>query len=139
MAHEFLSDDWLDAVLELRDEFELDSHETELSIVMNQVITDVPFGDGRIEISLDTRSGFPEIKRGHVDDAEVTITTDYETAKSTLVHQDASATMQAFMSGRILIQGDLAKLMTIQAAAATVPPSDTRNEVARRLKQITLT
>lgn len=137
MAHEFLSDDWLDAVLELRDDFEPEEHETELSIVMNQVITDVPFGDGRIEISLDTRSGSPEIKRGHVDNAEVTITTDYETAKSTLVDQDPSATMQAFMSGRILIQGDLAKLMTIQAAAAAIPPSDTRSAVAQRLRQIT--
>jgi len=137
MSHTFLSDEWFEAALALRDEFVTEVPASDLSIVMNQVITGAPFGDGRVEISVDTRSGFPEFNRGHAEDAEVTITTDYETAKAALIDQDPQAAMQAFMSGKILIQGDMAKLMTIQATAATLPPDETRDEVAQRLKQIT--
>ena len=37
---------------------------------------------------------------GHLDDADVTVTTDYETAKALFVEQDAAAGMQAFMPAR---------------------------------------
>ncbi len=137
MAHVFLSDEWLDAVLALKDEYATESLETEHSIVMNQLISEVPFGTGSIEISVDTTSGFPDITRGLRDGADVTVKTDYSTAKSVLVDQDPQAVMQAFMSGRILIEGDLAKLMTMQASAMALEDHPARAEVARRLKELT--
>jgi hypothetical protein len=47
---------------------------------MNQVITGAPFGDGDIELYMDTSSGDVVLEKGHLDDADVTVTTDYETA-----------------------------------------------------------
>lgn len=139
MAHLFLSDEWLDAVLALGAEYADVQLPPDGSIVMNQVIREVPFGDGRVHISVDTTSGFPEITRGHRDDAEVTVTTDYRTALSVLVEQDAQAVMAAFMAGKILIEGDLAKLMGMQATAQLAEQHPARAEIARRLRELTST
>ena len=135
MAHQFLSDEWIDAALALRDEY-LDQVPTpELAITMNQVITKTPFGDEPLHMHLDTSDGLPKIDRGHLEDADVTVTTDYDTAKSIFVSGDQAEAMQAFMSGRIMVEGDIAKMMTMQAAAAT--RTDLQAEVARRLQELT--
>jgi len=137
MAHAFLSDEWLSAVLALRDEFDQAETPSEASIVMNQVISEMPFGDGKLEISVDTTNGLVDIRKGHVENADVTVKTDYATAKSVLVEQDPQAIMQAFMSGKILVEGDLVKLMTMQAAAMSAEPHPQRDELAKRLKALT--
>ena len=137
MAHAFLSDEWLAAVLALRDEFGQTDIPPEASIVMNQVISEVPFGTGTLEISVDTSSGMPYVTKGHADNADVTVKTDYATAKSVLVEQDSQAIMQAFMSGKILVEGDLAKLLTMQASAMSAEPHPQRDELAQRLKALT--
>ncbi|MDG2262370.1 MAG: SCP2 sterol-binding domain-containing protein [Actinomycetota bacterium] len=137
MAHAFLSDEWLAAVLALRDEFDQVDMPAEARIVMNQVISDVPFGDGKLEISVDTTSGALDIKKGHLDNADVMVRTDYATAKSVLVEQDPQAVMQAFMSGKILVEGDIAKLMTMHASAMSAEPHPQRNEPSRRLRNLT--
>ena len=65
--------------------------------------------------------------RGHVVDGllnnileltepEATVTTDYETASKLFVDQDPAAVMQAFMSGKIKIDGDMMKVMGMQTA-----------------------
>lgn len=139
MAHTFLSDEWFDAVMALKDQHAPDTISAEFSIVMNQVISEVPFGTGRLEISVDTTSGAPHIVRGHRERADVTVRTDYATAKSVLIDQDPQAVMQAFMSGRILVEGDIAKLMTIQASAmGAVEQHPDRAEIAKKLKDLTL-
>ena len=137
MNHVFLSEEWLDAVLALRAEYTGGDVPPEAQIVMNQIISDVPFGEGRIEISVDTTAGVLDIRRGHHDSADVTVRTDYETAKSVLVDQDSQAVMHAFLSGRILVEGDLTKLMTMQAAALTADPHPRRDELAQKLKALT--
>ena len=88
-------------------------------------------------MAVDTSSGVPDVRRGHVEGADVTVTTDYATAKSVLVDQDPQAVMQAFMSGKIAVEGDMVKLMTMQASAASVERHPARDEIATRLKDIT--
>jgi len=61
------------------------------------------------------------------------VTLDYGTAKSILVEGNPQAGMQAFMAGKIKVEGDMAKLMALQAA----PPDATAQEVATRLREIT--
>jgi hypothetical protein len=138
MTHIFLSDEWLEAIGALQTEFATGDVPQEAQIVMNQVISDVPFGEGTIEISVDTTSGVLDISKGHRASADVTVKTDYDTAKSVLVEQDSQAIMAAFMSGRILIEGDLTKLMTMQASALSAEPHPHRDELARRLKSLTI-
>jgi putative sterol carrier protein len=51
------------------------------------------------------------------------------------VLQDPAAAMQAFLSGKIRVEGDMAKLMMLQASA--MQPDPLAAEVAERVKAIT--
>ena len=53
-------------------------------IKINQVIIDVPFGDGEVTSYLDTSSGHLVMELGELPDADATVTTDYATAKAML-------------------------------------------------------
>ena len=46
--------------------------------------------------------------------AEVEVTVDWATAKSIFVDNDPQAGMQAFMQGKVKVQGDMTKLMAMQ-------------------------
>ena len=86
---------------------------------MNQVISGAPFDDGAdIHIYMDTTDGTMTLEKGELEDPEVTVSTDWETARKIFVDQDQAAGMQAFMSGKIKVQGDMTKLMMMNA----VPP-----------------
>ena len=74
---------------------------------MNLVLTQAPFGDGTLEAHVDTSSGEVMVDTGHLDSPDLKVTLDYETAKAILVDGDAQAAMQAFMSGRIKVDGDM--------------------------------
>jgi putative sterol carrier protein len=132
--HQFLSDDWLAEAKRIRDEYEGETGPIAHQIRMNQVITDVPFGDGDLKMHMDTSSGEMIMDKGHLDDPEVTVTTDYETAKAIFVDQNPQAGMQAFMAGKIKVQGDMTKLIALQAA----PPDPASVEVANRIKEMTV-
>ncbi len=134
MPHLFLSDEWIEEARAIRADHEDGGPPVPVSIKMNQVITDVPFGDGTVYSYLDTSSGTPLLELGQLDDAEVTITTDYETAKAIFVDQDFAMAMQAFMGGKIRVQGDMMKLMALQTAA---PVDAQARVVAGRIKAIT--
>jgi putative sterol carrier protein len=133
MPHAFLSDEWLSEAKSIRDKYAGQGAPVGHKVKMNQVITGVPFGEGDIELSMDTTSGEVVLEKGHLDDADVTITTDYDTARKIFVDQDPQAGMQAFMSGKIKVQGDMMKLMQMQATA----PDETAKKVADEIKAIT--
>ena len=135
MTHEFLSEEWIDAALALGREYIDQVPTPEQSITMNQIITEAPFSTTSIEMHLDTSHGVPLIDRGHREDADVTITIDYVTAKTLFVNGDQTEAMQAFMTGKIMVEGDVAKLLAMQAAAAV--RTALQLEVAERLKGIT--
>ena len=131
--HPFLSDEWMDEAKKIRDEYRGKGSPPAHTIKMNQIITDVPFGDGTINAHMDTSSGELEMETGHLDDAEVTVTLDYETAKAIFVDQNPQAGMQAFMAGKIKVQGDMTKIMAMQQGA----PDPVAQEVAAKIKDIT--
>jgi putative sterol carrier protein len=70
---------------------------------------------------------------GHLDDAELTVTLDYDTAKAILVDGNPQAGMQAFMAGKIKVQGDMTKLMAMQQGTPTRPSRDRQ----AKIKEIT--
>jgi hypothetical protein len=132
----FLSEEWLAEARRIYEEHRGQAPTPAQPLRMNQVITEVPFGDGTIKAHLDTSSGELEIDIGHIDGAEVTVTLDYGTARAVLVNGDLQAAMQAFMSGRIKTEGDITRLMSLQLAGAGSPyPSAA--EIARRIQEIT--
>ena len=131
----FLSDEWLAEARRIREEYRGRAPAATHVIKMNQVITDVPFGPGTINAHMDTTSGQIEMDEGHIDGADLKVTLDYPTAKAILVDGNPQAGMQAFMSGKIKVDGDMTKLMAFQAAGAT--PDPVASEIAQRIQEIT--
>jgi len=129
----FLSDEWMDEAKKIREEYRGKTAPAAHTVKMNQIITDVPFGDGTMNAHMDTSSGEMEMEQGHIEGADVKITIDYDTAKAIFVEGNPQAGMQAFMAGKIKVQGDMTKLMAMQSGA----PDPTQQKVAERIKEIT--
>jgi putative sterol carrier protein len=129
----FLSDEWIAEARKIREEYKGKGTATGHVIKMNQVVTEVPFGGGTIEAHMDTSSGEMEMETGHMERADLKVTLDYATAKAILVEGNPQAGMQAFMAGKIKVEGDMSKLMALQAA----PADPTAVEVAKRIQEIT--
>ncbi len=136
----FLSEKWIAAAREIRDEYQHKAPDVP-PIAMNLVVNDVPFGDGPLNAHVDSSSGGLALDEGHLDKPDVSITTDYETAKALFVDQNPAAAMQAFMSGKIRVQGDLGKLLALQEVAGVGAGSaddiSLAREIADRVKAIT--
>ena len=108
---EFLSDEWFTNVAALMAEHGADAPSTQ-SMMLNMVVTDTPWGER--EMHMGSVEGKAEMGPGHADGADVTLTTDYATAKDVFVSGNQQAGMQAFMSGKVKVQGDMTKLMMSQ-------------------------
>ena len=134
MPNPFLSDAWMTEAKAIRAKYEGQTGKVSQSIRVNQMITDVPFGDGTISSFIDTSSGDVVMDIGSLDAPDVTFTTDYATAKKLFVDQDAAAAMQAFMGGKIKVQGDMMKMMALQTA---MPTDDASKAIAEEIKAIT--
>jgi putative sterol carrier protein len=129
----FLSDEWIAEARKIREEYRGKGSPMAHVIKMNQVITEVPFGTGTIDAHMDTSSGEMELETGHIEGADVKVTLDYATAKAILVDGNPQVGMQAFMAGKIKVEGDMTKLMALQAA----PADPTAAEVAKRIQELT--
>jgi hypothetical protein len=134
MTHLFLSPEWMEAAREIRARYADQVPEVTTVIKINQIVTDVPFGDGEVRSYLDSSSGAMEMELGELDDADATVTTDYATAKALFVDQDQAIAMQAFMSGKIKVQGDMMKMMALQTA---VPSNEFTEKISDEIKSIT--
>ena len=134
MPYQFLTREWIDASKAIRDKYAAESAKVSTSIRMNQVITDAPFGDGTVKTYLDTSTGDVVMELGELDEPDLTVTTDYATAHKIFVEQDQAAGMQAFMSGRIKVQGDMMKMMALQTA---MPNDEASKQIAEEIKGIT--
>jgi putative sterol carrier protein len=134
MTHQFLSDEWMDAARAIRLKYADQATKVTSSIRMNQVVTDVPFGDGTVKSYLDTSSGDVVMELGELDAPDLTVTTDWDTARKIFVEQDQAAGMQAFMTGKIKVQGDMMKMMAMQTS---MPQDDVAKQIATEIKDIT--
>lgn len=132
-TYPFLSDEWVSEARKLREEYEGKGSAVPHQVKMNLVITEVPFGPGAIDAHMDTSEGSIKLDFGHVEPADLKVTLDYGTAKSILVEGNPQAGMQAFMAGKVRVEGDMAKLMALQ----TVPPDANAQELASRLREMT--
>lgn len=112
-THLFLSDDWFDAVHEiLLDHATAGDAGAASDVIMNLTVTETPFEEVR-ELHVGSRGGAPLWGRDHDTAADLSITVDYVTAKGVFVSGDGQAALAAFMAGKVTVQGDLTKLMTL--------------------------
>jgi len=128
--HVFLSDGWIEAA---KAAYERNNVTVPYKIKMNQVITGCPFEPSEVRTFIDTSDGSMRTGKGEVDGAEVTLTTDWETSRKIIVEQDQTAAMQAFMSGKIKVSGDMTKIMMMNAN----PPTDEQKAAAEDIKALT--
>lgn len=138
MSHEFLSPAWMDAARGIREKYADQATKVTTSIRMNQVITDVPEsvngGETVLKTFMDTSSGAVVMDLGELEGADLTVTTDYATAYKLFVEQDQAAGMQAFMAGKIKVQGDMMKMMAMQTS---MPQDEIAKTIAQEIKDIT--
>jgi len=134
--HPFLSDDWMAEARRMGEEYASQLDAGEYLIRMNQVITEVPFGAGILDTHIDSSSGTMEIETGHLDDPDVTVTLEYETARSIFIEGNKEAGMQAFMAGRVVVQGDMTKLL-LAMQQDQITPDPRAAELHRRIQDIT--
>jgi putative sterol carrier protein len=133
----FLSDEWLDEARKIRAEYQGKIPAITVSVRMNQIIKEVPFGDGTINAHVDTSSGEMEMETGHLESPDLTVTIPYDVAKAILVNNDAAVGMQAFLGGKIKVDGDVTKMMALQTAGASSINDPNAVELAKRLQGIT--
>ena len=129
----FLSPEWIAEAKKIRDESGGANGVMPGSIKMNLIITEVPFGEGALDAHVDTTEQNVDIDLGHLEAADVKITIGYDTAKGVFVQGNQQAAMQAFMAGKIKVEGDMAKLMAMQ----TAQPDPSAIEITNKIKEIT--
>ncbi|PHX71309.1 MAG: hypothetical protein CK521_04975 [Acidimicrobium sp.] len=134
MSHQFLSESWIEAARDIRHRYSGDVPAIDVVVRINVITTKVPFGEGTISAYIDTSNGSLEMELGSIEESDLTVTTDYETARKLFVEQDPTASMQAFMAGRIKVEGDITRLMVMQTS---LPQTDKTDAVAAEIKAIT--
>ena len=124
MPHTFLSDDWFEAIEALREEYADRLPSVPVDAKVNVTVRDTPFDDGELQLLVDTTGGYPVLVRQHLDGPDLSVTTDYGVATNLFVQRDPQLVMQSFLEGRILVQGDISKVMTLaQADPAAIDPA----------------
>lgn len=116
----FLSDQWFAAARELVDERGVEIP-SEARLAMNLVVTSSPHASpsGADQLlHIGTSDGHADWGPGHFEGADLTLTTDYDTARDIFVSGNPQSAMQAFMEGKVKLQGDLTRLMAAQAVGA---------------------
>ena len=106
----FLTDDWFATVENLTAQAgDLNLPPALANLAINLVVTDAA---GNTELSLDGG----KIQKGLADNAKTTLNMDAETLRKVFLEFDMAAAMQAFMTGKIKVQGDMSQLMALQTA-----------------------
>ncbi len=135
MAFPFLSDQWIDEARRIRSEYHDRAPGSPSPLRVNVVVTDVPWGPGRVEGYVDTTAGAVELEVGRLDHPDVTVTLEHGTARSMLVDSDMQTAMAAFLGGRIRVDGDITRLIALQTDPGALDP--VVGEVIARLRAIT--
>jgi len=158
----FLSDEWVTEARRIYSEAETGSGGGVIGgramapVRVNLIVAEAPFSAAALDAHVDTSSGRLNIDTGHLDNPDVTVSMAYSTARSLFVQGDIQAVMQAFLGGRIKVDGDLTKLLDPQSGIWPSPPpavgmggspeagqqdlgfpKSDAEQIARRLQEIT--
>ncbi len=127
MGVTFLSEEWFAKVDELiAAAGDLQIPEAMRDAKVNIVVTS-PGGD----VQLYMQDGL--FQRGHQAAFATKLTLGEELARKIFVDGDTAAGVQAFLEGKITVEGDLAAVVAMQ----TVEPSEPQKQLTRRIAEIT--
>ncbi|MEZ2903079.1 SCP2 sterol-binding domain-containing protein [Acinetobacter terrestris] len=123
----FLTDDWFSNVENLTAQAgDLNLPPALANLAINLVVTE---SEGNTELSLDGGA----IKKGLSPNAKTTLNMDGETLRKVFLEFDMAAAMQAFMTGKIKVQGDMSQLMALQ----TAKPSQEQKDLFKKVLEQT--
>jgi hypothetical protein len=125
--HEFLSEAWFAKV----DELIAAAGDLRIPPEMKAALVNVTVTSPRGATQLTMKDGL--FVRGHDAGAHASITISDTLARRILLEADAAAGVQAFLSGEMKVEGDLAKLVAMQ----TVEPSEPQKKLTRQIAAIT--
>ena len=107
----FLSNEWFDKVDSLTAEAgDLNLPPALAGMALNMTVTEA----GKEDVNLSLDAG--KIQKGLSSNAKTTLNMDEDTLRKVFLEFDMAAAMQAFMTGKIKVQGDMSQLMALQTA-----------------------
>ena len=128
MPEKFLSEAWMTEIEKLREEAP-PAGGPMADLILNITVTGGP--DGEVEAHVNKG----QFERGHNAEAPTGITVPYDVAKDIFVNGNQAAGMQAFMAGQIKVEGDMTKLMALQAGGANATPE--QQAFQKKMQEIT--
>ena len=136
--HPFLSPEWVDAALTLREELAASSPAAGRRARVNLVVTGTPFGDGEFRACVDTDAGSPLPVPGRLEDPDATVQMDYPAALAAFVTDDPDTVAHSFLTGDLRVDGDLALVLTLFGEGMTDEQAAFARHAQARLQSITL-
>ncbi|MGC9155445.1 MAG: hypothetical protein ACP5HZ_07335 [Ferrimicrobium sp.] len=109
--YEFLSPQWLEEFRGITERLGIEPMRVDVTLRMNQIISGCPFQEEPLKAYLDTSSGVVELDLGELEEADLTVSLDYETAKALFVEFNPQRAIESFIAGKILVTGDMTKLL----------------------------
>lgn len=117
MAVTFLSEDWLNAANEtLAGDADYQSATATTDLKLQFVVGDTPTGD--VEYTVTMNNGTTTFAGGTGEGADATIRNNHETAMA--ISKGDLNTQAAFISGKLKVEGNLAKIMMNQSALSAL-------------------
>ncbi|MBV8757328.1 MAG: SCP-2 sterol transfer family protein [Deltaproteobacteria bacterium] len=127
MRYQFLSDEWFTEV----DRLIAAAGDLQIPSAMKAVEVNVTVTSPTGNTELFMKDGM--FSRGHQASAPTKLTIPADLARKIFVDGDTAAGVQAFLEGKMQVEGDLAKLVAMQ----TVEPSEPQKQLTKRIAEIT--
>ncbi len=127
MSYAFLSPEWFTKV----DELIAAAGDLQIPEAMKAVEVNVTVTSATGETPLFMKDGL--FTQGHKAGALTSLTLSDDLARKIFVDGDMAAGVQAFLTGEMKVEGDLAKLVAMQ----TVEPSERQKQLTKRIAAIT--
>lgn len=119
----FLSDEWFQTVEQLTQAAgDLNLPPALSSLAINLVVNDA---SNTTEMALVAG----KLQKGLSNEAKTTLTMNAETLRKVFLEFDMMAALQAFMSGKINVQGDMSQLMSLQTARPSAEQKQLFNQI----------
>jgi putative sterol carrier protein len=133
--YEFLSPEWETKANEIVGSGNIENP-TDSQLTINITISPTPFGDKTVSIV--ARAEGVELDNEHQEFADVTVKSDYDTAKSLFLEGTMAIVMNAMMQGKVVVQGNMAKLMSMASTPGASGAMPFLEDLNTKLKEITL-
>ena len=123
----FLTDEWFSNV----DQLTTEAGDLSLSPSMANLALNINVDNNGTTVPMSIQGG--KFSKGLAADATTTVNTDAETLRKVFLEFNMPAAMEAFMSGKIKVDGDMTKLMALQSAQ----PSDAQKTLFKKILEQT--